>query len=260
MQIANIYPVANQELYKDEKYVMILAHLVKKGLYKPENFSEDQYIIMDNGLFEGEQVSTNLEDLIKLAEESGIPVKEIIVPDAVNNRDETKRLFLENLETIKKYNHKYTFMFVAQSLTYHELRMNLLFINQFKELGLKLSVGISKLTPLDRADERALSAYKYSHYPIHILGVKDSFDELDKLIGVKTIRGCDTSQLAYIIKNEKSCAIFPWTFSRTAHETWYEKDPKEVAIDLERDVLDSEHLKEQVEFFWEDAATYGILR
>ena len=115
-------------------------------------------------------------------------------------------------------------------------------------------------TPLDRADERALSAYKYSHYPIHILGVKDSFDELDRLIGVKTIRGCDTSQLAYIIKNEKSCEIFPWTFSRTAHETWYEKDPKEAAIDLERDVLDSEHLKEQVEFFWEDAATYGILR
>ena len=58
MQIANIYPVANQQLYKDEKYVMILAHLVKKGFYKPENFSEDQYIIMDNGLFEGEQVST----------------------------------------------------------------------------------------------------------------------------------------------------------------------------------------------------------
>ena len=161
MQIANIYPIANQEFYKDEKYVMILAHLVKKGLYKPENFSEDQYIIMDNGLFEGEQVSTNLEDLVKLAEESGIPIKEIIVPDVINNDVQTKRLFMENIKTIEKYSHKYRFMFVAQALTYSELRHNILFINQFASIPtLSLSVGISKLTPLDRADIQAVQSYK----------------------------------------------------------------------------------------------------
>lgn len=260
MQIANIYPVANQELYKDEKYVMILAHLVKKGLYKPENFNKDQYIIMDNGLFEGEQVSTNLEDLIKLAEESGIPVKEIIVPDAVNDREKTKELFIQNLETIRRYNHKYTFMFVAQAVTYSELRMNLLFANQFKDEGLNLSVGISKLSPLDRADNQALMAYKHSKYPIHILGVKDSFQELNKLIPIERIRGCDTSQLAYIIKNEKGAIVCPWGYSRAEEEAWYERDPKKAAIDLEHDKLNNGTLREQREFFWEDVLEHGVLR
>lgn len=260
MRIANIYPVANQELYKDEKYVMILAHLVKKGLYKPENFSEDQYIIMDNGLFEGEQVSTDLKELVKLAEESGIPVKEIIVPDAVNDRDRTKNLFIRNLDTIRRYNHKYTFMFVAQAVTYSELRMNMLFINQFKEEGLKLSVGISKLSPLNRADALACSAYKHCKYPIHILGVKDSFRELSQLPNIEQIRGCDTSQLAYIIKNEKEYINRPWSYSRAEEEVWYGRDPKKAAIDLEHDKLDSDLLKEQREFFWEEAKAYGILR
>ena len=257
MQIANIYPVANQQLYKDEKYVMILAHLVKKGFYKPENFSEDQYIIMDNGLFEGEQVSTDLRDLIKLAEGSGIPIKEIIVPDAVNDRDQTKHLFMRNLETIRKYHHKYTFMFVAQAITYTELRMNILFVNQFRDEGLNLSVGISKLSPLDRAGEVSREAYEHCKYPIHILGVKDSFSELYELIGMKQIRGCDTSQLAYIAKNEQDCEVYPWTYSRRACK---QESVKEAAIDLERDVLDDKFLKRQRELFWQEAKTYGILR
>ena len=51
MKIANIWPVYNQEMYAEEEYVMILAHLLKKGLYKPNCFSASSYIIMDNGLF-----------------------------------------------------------------------------------------------------------------------------------------------------------------------------------------------------------------
>lgn len=60
MKLANIYPIANQRNYEGESYVMILAHLVKEGLYNPDVFCDKQYIIMDNGLYEGAQVSTSL--------------------------------------------------------------------------------------------------------------------------------------------------------------------------------------------------------
>ena len=69
MTIANIWPVANQHLYQEEDYVMILAHLVKKNLYSPSTFQDPaQHIIMDNGAFEGEQVSHELTALFLFAE------------------------------------------------------------------------------------------------------------------------------------------------------------------------------------------------
>lgn len=249
MQIANIYPVKNQDMYKREKYVMVLAHLVKKNLYKAENFSEDQYIIMDNGLFEGEQVSTNLQDLVDLAETCGLPIKEIIVPDAINDCDKTKQLFRENIQIIKRYGHKYKFMFVAQSLTYSELRSNILFINQFPELN--LSVGISKLSPLDRASMQAIQCYKHCKFPIHILGIKDSFDEIEKLVSIPMIRGCDTSQLANIAKNERKCVLLIWNYSRYAR--------KGEDIQLEQDYCDPEVLLALKANFDVEASTYGIL-
>ena len=79
MELANIFPIKNQSFYKDESYVMLLAHLIDK--YDPQYFSENQYIILDNGLYEGAQVSTKLKDIIKIAEKSNLPISEIIIPD-----------------------------------------------------------------------------------------------------------------------------------------------------------------------------------
>ena len=262
MQIANIYPIANQAMYKNERYVMILAHLVKKGLYKPESFNANQYIIMDNGLFEGEQVSTNLEDLIKLVEKSGIPVNEIIVPDVVNDAVRTKKLFKENLETVKKYGRRYKFMFVAQSRTYQELRNNILFINQYADHNLNLSVGISKLSPLDRADIKARKCYEHCKFPIHILGIKDSFDELQRLKNVPQIRGCDTSQLAFIAKNEGRVPIFLWEYSRSMRKEYHKEkglDVKNMDIQLEHDMCDMDLLKKLKEAFDSEVNFYGFL-
>ena len=53
MQVCNIFPVKNQNMYEHEEYVMILAHLLRKGLCNPEHFKNAKWIIMDNGLFEG---------------------------------------------------------------------------------------------------------------------------------------------------------------------------------------------------------------
>lgn len=249
MKIANIYPVANQKLYRDEEYVMILAHLVKAKKYDPQNFKcPSQYIIMDNGLFEKAQVSTSLLDCIHLAEDSGIVVNEIIIPDAVNNPARTIELFLDNLDTICEYGDRYTFMFVAQANDEHELEQMINFINRY---NLPLSVGISKLCPFDRASDEAIRIYRKCVHPIHILGIKKTFAELDELADVQQIRGCDTSQLAFMDKNnvqtdETNCDV----------HNYYRKGED---IDLAKDVCDNVnliHLKLEEQ---ELLKKYGIL-
>lgn len=245
MRIANIYPVANQELYENEQIVMILAHLVKKGLYNPAHFNNKQYIIMDNGLFEGQQVSTSLTHCVELAKSSKIPVNEIIVPDAINDCKETQRLFKSNLRTMKKYAHEFAFMGVAQATTYEELDEMIEFYNGYAD-KLALTVGISKLTPLDRGSFEAVKIYRKSKCPIHFLGIKKSFDELDGVRDV--IRSCDTSQIAYLEKNVK---CYPTSVR------YYERDKLGgIDIDLENDKLSTSNLKllrNRLEFY------YGIL-
>ena len=140
-------------------------------------------------------------------------------------------------------------MFVAQALTYPELRSNMLFINQFMDLN--LSVGISKLSPLDRASVQAIQCYKHCKFPIHILGIKDAFDEIEKLVSIPMIRGCDTSQLANIAKNERKCVLLIWNYSRYAR--------KGEDIQLEQDYCDPEVLLTLKANFDMEASTYGIL-
>lgn len=226
MTIANIWPVANQHLYQEEDYAMILAHLVKKNLYSPSTFQDPaQHIIMDNGAFEGEQVSQNLSDLISLAENSGLPINEIVVPDEINNIARTYVLFHESLPAIRQWQNKYKFMVVAHATNFTELNLMIDYYNQFYG-KLNLVVGISKLTPLDRADEQAIEAYKKCKFPIHFLGIKKTFKELDKVKEI--IRSCDTSQLAYMAKNGWEMKESVWDFVRTEQG----KD-----IDLEHDEI-----------------------
>ena len=226
MKLANIYPIANHHLYQAESYVMILAHLVKQGLYDPQYFSKEQYIIMDNGLYEGAQVSTSLQDCIDLAEASGIPVSEIIVPDVVNDLESNIEMFESNIETIKKWQHKYRFMFVAQAANVSELLYALKYIERHHDLN--LSVGISKLSKWDRADAAAVRAYGRCSFPIHFLGIKTTFAEL--LPVCRLIRGCDTSQVAFLDKN---CV----KFTSDLHLIAYQREGED--IDLEKDVCDT---------------------
>lgn len=249
MKIAHIFPIANQDLYEEESYVMILAHLVKKGLYDPKVFKESQYIIMDNGLYENEQVSTGLMDCIRIAEGSGIPVKEIIIPDAVNDLEETQRLFLENLPVVEQYQDKYTFMYVAQATTYKELAKEIEFINFYP---FNLSVGISKLTPLDRGAPEALKIYAQCKHPIHFLGIKKSFKEILPACGL--IRGCDTSQIAFAAKNGSISSILSSKLGDPVAYTRLGED-----IDLEHDKCDGTDMRALRVLLNSQLRSYGIL-
>lgn len=258
MKIANIYPISNQEYYKNEDYVMILAHLVKDHCYKPEMFNKNQYIIMDNGLYEKEQVSTSLMDVINIAEYSGIPVKEIIIPDSANEWLKTINLFKENLETIKEWQHKYKFMFVAQATTTKELVTMFEFIHNYENLN--LSIGVSKLSPIDRNSAPARKLYKDSKFPIHMLGLKNSFKEV---LPIKhLIRGCDSSQLAYIAKN---CKTNGYTVKSnyndyTTNVLWCKRSQvKGIEIDLRNDICSEKELDKLLKIEKEFKEVYGIL-
>ena len=249
MKIANIYPIANQANYKDEEYVMILAHLIDR--YNPENFNENQYIIMDNGLFEKAQVSTNLQDVIDLAENSGIPVNEIIIPDAVNNSLETIKLFEQAIPVIKEWQWKYRFMFVAQANNYDELSKMFNYINQY-EGELNLSIGVSKLTPLHRDSAAAIEIYKTSKFPIHFLGIKTTFKELINVR--KYIRGCDTSQLAFMAKNKVNISRLTLKGNAVINYQRYGID-----IDLAVDNCDENQLNILKKKLKEEQVLYGLL-
>lgn len=220
-KVAHIYPIKNQELQTmNDAYVMILAHLAKKGLYKKGSFAPGQYVIMDNGAFEKQQVSTKLEDLINIVKVFDLPVNEIVVPDAINDLETTKALFLENRQTMIAHP-EYRYMFVAQATTYEELKDAFVFAEEYKNL-MNLSIGVSKLSPLERASKEAIKLYKQSSLPIHLLGLKSSFSELRE--AYPYIRSCDSSQLAYMVKNRAKGNVVE-----------YKRTSSGVDIDLEGD-------------------------
>ena len=245
MQVANIYPIANQEMYAKEKCVMLLAHLLDK--YDPKFFNKKQRIIMDNGAFENSKVSNDLEHLVDMAENSPIPIKEIVIPDVMGNEKATLELFMDNFNTITKWQRKYKFMFVAQSNTEEELDKLITMFNKFFA-KCNLSIGIPKRAPYPRDGLKAANVYRKSLFPIHLLGLKRSFDELLPIRNV--VRSCDSSQIAFMAKNKLCQGDVDYLIMYRRQGT---------PIDLEHDVLDKGKLNALYKKEQEDFKEYGLL-
>lgn len=245
MQVANIYPIANQEMYAKEKCVMLLAHLFDK--YDPKFFNDKQWIIMDNGAFENSKVSNDLERLVGMAENSPIPIKEIVIPDVMGNEKATLELLMNNFNTIAKWQHKYKFMFVAHSNTEEELdKLVTMFNKSFAKYN--LSIGIPKRVPYPRDGLKAANVYSKSLFPIHLLGLKRSFDELLPVKNV--VRSCDSSQIAFMAKNKLCQGDIDYLIRYRRQGT---------PIDLEHDVLDKDKLNTLYKKEQEDFKEYGLL-
>ena len=248
MKVANIFPIKNQALYKHESFVMILAHLLTKGLYNVNNFNrKGQYVILDNGLYEKSMISNKLIDIVMLAERSGIHVDEIVIPDAMFDKQKTIDLFYENLQTILDWNWKYRFMFVAQAKTPEDFKSIMRFINAKDFQGLKLSIGIPKKCIIPRDSQIAIDEYIECKHPIHLLGIKNTFKEL---IGVsRYVRSCDSSQVAFIAKNESNLDDLDIVnYIRQGTD-----------IDLENDKVEKKKLNKLLEKEKEAFKEYGIL-
>lgn len=251
MKVANIFSIPNQKHYKNEQMVMILAHLLKDKMYSKKYFSSKQYIILDNGAFEGSMVSENLQDIIDLAEQSDIPIDEIVVPDVFLDLEGTVNIFMNSIDIIKKYKKKYRFMIVAASKSINELQKIVDIINlKGLEHGLDLTIGIPKLVPYNRSGAEALSIYLKCTYPIHFLGIKNSLAET--LPVANYIRSCDSAQLSHILlggnRAEKFDGLSIINYQR-----------EKTKIDLVNDKVNDEELSDLIKKELSGLGYYGIL-
>lgn len=249
MQIANIYPIKNQAFYKKEKVVMILAHLLQKGLYKEGPINKDSYVIMDNGMFEGSMVSSQLIDLIQLAEKAPFHVDEIVIPDAMFNMKATIDLFEQNIQTIKEYQHKYRFMFVAQARTVDELEHICKYIN---EQPYNLCLGIPKKCIVARDSALMRRIYKASKHPVHLLGLRESFASLKGV--AKLVRSCDSAQICIMAKYINSMKD---AFNQDTVMEFVRDD--NMVIDLEEDRINYNDLGLMLALLNHGVKSYGLL-
>ncbi len=201
MKIAHIYPLSNIDMYRTNEYNMLLAQYAEKGFYDQMHI-EHCFNIMDNGLYEGKQVSKNLYDLYRIVKAHKLKIDEMVVPDVANNCEENLKLFIKNIgnmKAIRRQSPKMRFMVVAQGKTIEEIIRAIRFIERKvdEEDMHYVTIAISKLTPCDRTDKYLRQVYRECTCPIHFLGLKHVFEELSK---VKTIiRSCDTCQLSWLI-------------------------------------------------------------
>lgn len=90
MKPATILPTPYLSLIKDEQYHMCLAHLIGKDevyteFYKNIGKDTEKYLIMDNGVIEGDQ--RPIEELVKKA--LMLQADELILPDVFLDKDAT---------------------------------------------------------------------------------------------------------------------------------------------------------------------------
>lgn len=226
-KLANIYPIKNQQWYKFENYVMILAHLAKKNFYKEHSFAENSYIIMDNGAFENEEIK-DLNELIELVDHlggEGIDVDEVVIPDDVIDNDKSYNMFLKNIPLIKEHD-ELNFMVVVHADDYEELKRricDILRICDTFDLD-NIVLGLSKLDKYSRTTEQFRGIITGCPLNIHLLGIKKDYLEL--LYNYPEIRSCDSSHLVHNIKNGRN------TFFK-------EREEADIKIDLENDEIDN---------------------
>lgn len=197
MKIFNIFTVANQQQYRKEDFVMILAHIVEKGLYDAENLKTNIYTIMDNGVYEKARVSESLADLIALASKQEYNISEIVIPDVIGDYEATKQLYKDNYDVACLHKHNYCFMYVAQASNLDQLKDAIEMVNN--EKNLRLVLGIPKNSPFSRTSKETIEVLKTCKVPIHFLGIRENYKEL---LPVKDIiRSCDSIQMSYVARD-----------------------------------------------------------
>lgn len=102
MKAATIVPVEYLDLIRDEDYHMCLAHLIEKDaeytkFYAEIGRAEGKYLIMDNGVIEGNP--RPIEEIVRKAILVG--ADEIVLPDVFRDMNATLELSYEALQYVK---------------------------------------------------------------------------------------------------------------------------------------------------------------
>ena len=208
MKAATILPTHYLPLIEDTDYHMCLAHLIGKDekyteFYKQIGKDSSKYLIMDNGVVEGDQ--RPITEIVKKA--IYVNANEIILPDVMLDKDATLEKSYDALQYIKD-NFPLKIMAVPQGKT----------IDEWLDCAITMidwdidCLGIPKvLTKLGGRDARLevlkMLGNKTRGLDIHLLGCWNSSIELTMIASaelnreVRPIRGVD-SVLAYVYSRE----------------------------------------------------------
>lgn len=151
MKVATILPKKHLHLTKDDDYFMCLAPAVaadaEYAKFFQDRAAEGKYVIMDNGVIEGEPKP--IEELIELA--LSINATELVLPDIFREKDATLRAVFSALDKVAISPYKGKVMAVAQGSNYEENRECL---EMFMNWPIN-AVGLPKVMTHDNKDTQA---------------------------------------------------------------------------------------------------------
>jgi hypothetical protein len=176
MQIATILPTAYLNYTRGDSYFMALAHLMKKDpgyrAFFVRAAAEGNFVLLDNGIVEtGYPMQwSRLEALA-----SECKVSEVVLPDCLNDREETIRL---GLDALNSWAGECALMAVPQGKNFDEWKSCLEEIMKWPVSAIGISkftkrLGMTRHEVLQRSDNLIDSSLD-----IHLLGCNATDDEI----------------------------------------------------------------------------------
>lgn len=200
--VAHIIPVSGLESISEDPIQMTLAQLLQnnaeyKNYYKKES-KKEKFIIMDNGAFEGEDLTN--EQLYELSQEFN--PSEIVLKDILMGGEDSFKETVNSFNYFKNKRVKKRLMGVPQGKTLREWKKN---AKKIIELGVD-TVGIPRVL-LKFGDDARLKASEFIRkknlcVDIHLLGAGNDFEETLRVLEKVNIRSADTS-LTYLLSKQK---------------------------------------------------------
>jgi len=185
MLFAPIVPIPMLNSIQNDRYHMILPHLLKNKDYASFYSQVEGFKILDNGAAERED--TNLETLLVWAKR--LAVDEVVMPDEYDNTWMTCQL----LDRYKVFFSDIPFMVVLHAKDWSEFEYVLAHAIRHGAS----SVGLPRVMCIHLgADARVTGARivrQFTDMPIHALGSTLHLDEAKELAHLGLVRGIDTS-------------------------------------------------------------------
>ncbi len=203
MKLALIPPYSRLLDTTKTDYQLCLAHLMDQdptytAAYKAMCQAKGQYVILDNGAFEGSLVAA--KELLEIA--CRYKVTEIVIPDRMKNADVTIEMAKSFYAMAERTYHaeRFRFMFVVQGDTWYEMNrclhwaMEQRWIHTIAIPRHTLETCLDATARLNMAETIKLHSKK----AIHFLGASPLWpEEIIEAAKSKIVRGMDTS-MAYV--------------------------------------------------------------
>lgn len=230
MELINIYPIKNLEMYKKQSMNMFLTHLVEEDeAYRNMAVNHKGYKILDNSLIELDG-ALSMQDVLNAAEL--IKADEVVLPDVFMDGEATIKSTTEALEEYKEELKQYKTMAVVHGKTEDEWLRTFLYFSERPDVDV---LGIPKVmhkqfTENWQPGRPSLlgKVIDLTDKDIHLLGLWNGFNELHYYgSDLEKIRSMDTSLPSLLELNKRSI------FSER-------EDCKQGIINLQEDKLTNE--------------------